>query len=214
MKTAVVTGGEHGLGLALSSLLVNNGFVVFSLDVKRGKTLFNKFFLKTNISKEADLLHAFNKINGVDLLVCNAGIMKRGSLFDLGVKDFDEVFSVNVKGSWLTLKCALSKLNNSSKVLLISSRHSSLPYDPGLYGLSKKNVEHLGVLFEKEPLVVRKKVVVKTTVLGPFKSDLSMTGFSKKSYSSRKDVEDVDVVAKKVFDFISSKKKLLLFNVK
>ncbi len=214
MKIAVVTGGERGLGLALSLILISEGFKVFSLDISKGHIVKGKSFIKVDVSDEKQVRRAFKKIGEVDLLVNNAAVMRRGDAFGSSVEDFDALFSVNVKGSWLVLKHSLPLLNKGSQVIMISSRHSSLPSNPGLYGLSKKNVELLGSLFEKEALVKEKKIKVKTAILGPFRSDLSMTGFSEKVYAERKNVLSKEEVAEIVFELIVGKKKKLLYDKK
>ena len=131
-RMAVVTGGEQGLGFALSELLLSEGFKVFSFDLKKSSSRDNKFFLKVDVSDEKQVIGAFKKISSVDVLINNAGIMRRSSTFNSSVKDFDLLFDVNVKGAWLVTKHALHKLNKNARVLMISSRHSSLPNNPGL----------------------------------------------------------------------------------
>ena len=214
MSRAVITGGERGLGLALSLVLINEGFEVFSLDLVKGPSVKGKKFIKTDVSDEKQLSRSLKKVTGVDLLVNNAAIMRRGSAFESSCDDFDALFSVNVKGSWLVLKHFLPLLNKGSQVVMISSRHSSLPSNPGLYGLSKKNVELLGSLFEKEARVKEKKIKIKTAVLGPFRSDLSKIGFSDEEYAKRKNVLSKEEVAEKVFELIVGKKKKLLYDKK
>ena len=212
MKQAVITGGERGLGLALSLILISEGYKVFSLDVVKGPSVKGKDFLKADISCEKDVKRVFKKIGAVDLLVNNAAIMRRGDTFNSSVKDFDALFSVNVKGSWLVSKYALPLLNNGAQVVMVSSRHSSLPSNPGLYGLSKKNVELLADLLKKEGVVKEKKVKVKTAILGPFKTELSMIGFSEKEYAMRKNVLSKEEVAELVFELICGNKKKLLYD--
>ncbi len=214
VKVAVISGGERGLGFALSLILINEGFKVFSLDVNRGHRVVGKTFLKADISSEGDVRRTMKKIGSIDLLINNAGIMRRGDIFSSSVKDFDDLFSVNVKGSWLFLKHSLSYLNKGAVVVMVSSRHSSLPINPGLYGLSKKNVELLAELLKKESLIKKKNVFVKTAVLGPFRSELSKQGYSLREYNNRSDVLSKEVVAEKVFKLICSNKKKLSYGKK
>lgn len=211
MKTVLITGGEQGLGLALSDLFLDNGFRVISFDLKKSKSQKNKEFFEVDISVESQVVEALKNVDDVDILINNAAIMRRGSTFSSSLDDFDALFSVNVKGVWLVTKHVLSKLSFGAKVVMVSSRHSSLPSNPGLYGLSKKNVELLGVLLEKEDLFQRKGLVVKTAILGPFRSKLSETGYDKVEYS-RRNLLGCEVVAKKVFDFLLSDEKVFVFN--
>lgn len=211
-KTIIITGGERGLGYELATKYLQEGNIVYSLDLKKTNTQKNKKYIKTNITNEREVIHALKKIPKIDILINNAGIMRRGTTFESTQKEFDELFSVNVKGVWLTTKHALPKLNKNAKVVMISSRHSNLPPNPGIYGLTKKTLEHIGELLEKEPTAIKKKILVKTAILGPFESELSKTGYTKKEYSKRKNILKTDEVAKKVHKFIESKKKKMKLN--
>ena len=211
MKTVLITGAEHGLGYALSSLFLDNGFRVISFDLAKGRAQKNKEFFKVDITNESQVVDALKNVGEIDFLINNAGVMRRGSTFESSVSDFDLLFSVHVKGSWLITKHVLPKLALDAKVLMISSRHSSLPANPGLYGLSKKIVEHLAELLEREPLAIKKNVQVKTAILGPFKTKLSETGYTKEEYARRKNLLDKEVVASKVFSLLMSKKKKLIY---
>ena len=211
MKTVLITGGEQGLGYALSSLFLDNGFRVVSFDLAKGRAQKNKEFVKVDVTSEAQVLRALKKVGEIDFLINNAGVMRRANTFESSVKDFDLLFSVHVKGTWLVVKHALPKLSKGAVVLMISSRHSSLPANPGLYGLSKKVVELLADLLEREPLAIKKNVGVKTAILGPFKTKLSETGYTKEEYARRKNLLDKEVVASKVFNLLMSKKKKLIY---
>lgn len=213
-KTVLITGGEQGLGEALSQLFLDNNYKVISLDIKQGKLVKNKKFIKTNISNEKQVIDAFKKIKKIDVLINNAGIMRRSPTFESSASDFDALFSVNVKGTWLITKYALPKLNNDSKILMISSRHSSLPRNPGLYGLSKLNAQLIADLLEKEPLVEEKNIKVKTAILGPFRTKLSETGYTKEEYAKRKNLLDKEIVANKIFNLLMSDKKKLIYKEK
>ena len=211
MRTILITGGESGLGYALSSLFLENNFKVISFDLKQGVNQKNKEFVKVDITSEVQVLRALKKVGDIDFLINNAGVMRRANTFESSVKDFDLLFSVHVKGSWLVIKHVLPKLSKGAVVLMISSRHSSLPANPGLYGLSKKVVEDLATLLEREPLAIKKNVQVKTAILGPFKTKLSETGYTKEEYARRKNLLDKEVVASKVFKLLMSKKKKLIY---
>jgi NAD(P)-dependent dehydrogenase (short-subunit alcohol dehydrogenase family) len=211
MRTVLITGAEQGLGFALSDLFLKNGFRVISFDLLKGKSQKNKEFIKVDITSEAQVVRALKKVKNIDFLINNAGIMRRANTFESSLKDFDLLFSVHVKGTWLVTKHALPLLSNGASVLMISSRHSSLPANPGLYGLSKKIVEHLATLLEREPLAQKKNIGVKLAILGPFKTKLSETGYSKEEYARRKNLLDKEVVASKVFKLLMSKKKKLIY---
>ncbi len=208
-KIAIITGGERGLGYELATKYISEGYTVYSLDLLKANTQKNKKYIKTDITNEKQVIRALKKIDKIDLLINNAGIMRRGTTFDSDEDDFDKLFAVNVKGAWLVTKYALPNLTKEASVVMISSRHSSLPENPGLYGLTKKTLEHIGELLEKEPQAKNKAIKVKTAILGPFESELSKIGYSKKKYAQRKNMMNIDEVANKLYKFIKSKKKKL-----
>ena len=55
------------------------------------------------------------------MLFLNAGIAKFAPLADASVKDFDAMWSVNVRGSWLALKHALPLLAEGANVIVNTS---------------------------------------------------------------------------------------------
>lgn len=201
---AVISGAERGLGHALTKLLKN--YEVYSLDIKKGKPLKNKKYIKTNITNEENIKKTIKKIKKIDLLINNAAIMKRGTIYEATTKDFEEAFTINVKGTWLLTKHALPKLNKNAKVIMISSRHQNLPLNPGLYGLTKKNVLHLAELLKKEPHIKQNKIQIKTAILGPFNTELSRTGYTKQEYKKR-NTQTKEEIAKQVHELITTNKK-------
>lgn len=207
-KTIVITGGERGLGLELAKkYLLDKQNLVYSLDLKKESEQENKKFMKTDITNEAQVVKALKKIDKIDILIHNAGIMIRGETFDTISDDFDKIFSVNVKGAWIVTKHSLEKLSKNAKIAIISSRHSALPSNPGIYGLTKKTLEHLGELIEKNAKITSKSIQVKTAIIGPFDSKLSRTGYSKEKYAKRKNLLNIVELTQELHKFIDSKKK-------
>ena len=76
---------------------------------------------------------------GLDVLVSNAGILHGAPLAELKVADFDRVFAINTRATWLLGKAALPLLARSRGALVatasISSEHPTPPL--GAYAASK-----------------------------------------------------------------------------
>ena len=57
----------------------------------------------------------------LDILVSNAGISKAASFEDMTVKDFDELFAVNVRAPYFLVQQLLPILGNDSNIVFLSS---------------------------------------------------------------------------------------------
>lgn len=113
-RTAVVTGGAKGIGLAIVRRLASEGAKVMIADVDEAagnaavesvSTEGEVRFTVTDVSERLDVhnlvaktIDAFGSINA---LVNNAGIVHAADFLDLEEADFDRVMAINLKGSFL-----------------------------------------------------------------------------------------------------------------
>lgn len=142
----VVSGGSNGIGLALAKGLSDAGASVWNLDVVgTEKNIPNVTHLSCDISNSDEVCRAFAQINGaIDLLILNAGVIRRGQTLSHAQDEFDTLFAVNAKGVWLMLKEAAALLAPHATILHVSSyRALQSPDDPGLYAASKAAGEHI-----------------------------------------------------------------------
>src|SRR3546814_19831011 len=58
---------------------------------------------------EAALAH----MGGIDAVISNAGIIMGGALVDLGLAEFDKIFAINTRATWLIGKAAHPHLKAS-----------------------------------------------------------------------------------------------------
>jgi len=145
-KRVVITGGSEGIGLALCELLASKGAIVFSLDqTAPAKNIPGVTHVHCDVTKLDDVRFALPQVGkSIDLLVNNAGIMRRGPLLSHPDSEFDLLFSVNAKGPWLMLKEATPLLKQHAVVVHVSSYRAGQDIDdPGLYACSKAAGEHL-----------------------------------------------------------------------
>jgi 3-oxoacyl-[acyl-carrier protein] reductase len=145
-KKAVVTGGSNGIGFALASLLASNGARVTNLDqTAPAETMAGVTHLHCDVSRLDDVRAALAQTGGaIDLLVLNAGVIRRGPVLAHPDGEFDLLFGVNAKGTWLMLKEAVPLLSQGGTVVHVSSYRAAQDVnDPGLYAASKAAGEHL-----------------------------------------------------------------------
>ena len=131
-KTALVTGGNSGIGLATAKAYLEQGAKVIITarspeTFKKAKAEYGKHFdvVQTDVSNLADLdrLYAHIRTNygGLDILFANAGIAKFLPTSEVTPELFDEQFHTNVRGLYFTVAKALPLLRKGSSVVLNAS---------------------------------------------------------------------------------------------
>jgi 2-keto-3-deoxy-L-fuconate dehydrogenase len=131
-RSAIVTGGANGIGLAIASELARAGATVHLLDmdldtaskaadqlIQAGRIAFAHV---CNVADQADVDNVFGEIlaaKRIDILVNNAGIAGIGRVDNTAAADFDRVFQVNVKGVYhCTQACIGSMVAAGGGVIL------------------------------------------------------------------------------------------------
>lgn len=130
-KTAVVTGGNAGIGLATAKRLAAEGAHVFIMGRRQDELsraaveIGNATPVQGDVSSAGDLdrLYAYvqERGQGLDVLFANAGINAIVPMEDLTEEIHDSVFDINVKGTFLTVQKALPLLNREASVILTGS---------------------------------------------------------------------------------------------
>jgi glucose 1-dehydrogenase len=82
---------------------------------------------------------AVDEFGGLDALVSNAGMANPAALEDVSLEDWDEMFSVNVRGAWLLAKASYAHLKDSrGSACFTSSQSGQIPHaGSGAYSPSK-----------------------------------------------------------------------------
>jgi NAD(P)-dependent dehydrogenase (short-subunit alcohol dehydrogenase family) len=121
-QVAIVTGGSRGIGAATVRRFVEEGakVAIFDMLVEDGEKLAKEvspdgsvaYFAKVDITNEAEVEAAVaavvEKWGKLDILVNNAGIPGANKFaHECTVEEWDRVFAVNVKGSFLCTKYAV-----------------------------------------------------------------------------------------------------------
>jgi NAD(P)-dependent dehydrogenase (short-subunit alcohol dehydrogenase family) len=82
---------------------------------------------------------AVTRFGGLDALVSNAGINRPGALLDYAIEDWDRMFAVNTRATWLLAKAAHAALaaSGGAIVAVASMSGSNAHANLGAYGPSK-----------------------------------------------------------------------------
>lgn len=109
MKTAVITGGGTGIGLATATLLAASGYRVIAGGLDREEILPEGVeFVRTDVSKDEDLTSLMEKAERIDALVNCAGVLRHEQEWD--VESFRFVLDINLTAGLAASKAALPKL--------------------------------------------------------------------------------------------------------
>ena len=119
-KTALVTGGSSGMGLAIAKKLRSMGLEVIIFDIQSPPEGFSYFHV--DIRNDAQIQEALSQIPRIDILVNNAGVYFEKYLEDTTNDEIDRMVDINIKGSYLMTRNALSKIKETSgSIVFIAS---------------------------------------------------------------------------------------------
>jgi NAD(P)-dependent dehydrogenase (short-subunit alcohol dehydrogenase family) len=148
-KVAVVTGAARGVGFGIAEEFVANGATVVLTDIepaelddavaKLGRAASGYHADVTNLADMEDMYAEVVSRHGrLDAVVANAGVGDSAPLGTITERQFDFIFSVNVKGVLFTVQAALPHLGSGGTVVIIGSTASiQALYGMSLYGGSK-----------------------------------------------------------------------------
>jgi len=125
-KVVVLTGAASGIGRSTAILFAKEGAIQIISDIdeeglketyemiKDGKE--NTIFMKVDVTKPAEVKDMIDttikKYAKIDILICNAGVVRVGPIEDFPDEDYDLLIDVNLKGTYYTCKYAVPYFKN------------------------------------------------------------------------------------------------------
>ena len=124
-KISIVTGAGSGIGRASVRRFAEEGAAVMAADINEDGLRETTAVIgsdvagtvatcPTDVSDSAQVKHlvseTVSRFGRLDIIYSNAGIMREGSVVDIPESDWDELFGVNVKGSFLLGKHGIPEM--------------------------------------------------------------------------------------------------------
>jgi len=165
-KVAVVTGGGSGIGRAVSlglaeagaSVVVNDygvgvdgrepssdpaNAVVKEISDRGGRAIANAQSIATMAGGRAAIDAALGSFNGLDILVCCAGILRERMIFNMSEEEWDAVIAVHLKGHFTVMQPATRHMREkkSGRIITFTST-AGLEGSPGQpnYSAAKEGI--------------------------------------------------------------------------
>lgn len=157
-KVALVTGGTHGIGLAIGKILAKAGAKVCVNDLNEDKLRscedefrtagLDVYTLRFDVTDEKDVDRGISiiesKVGPVDILVNNAGIIKRIPILEMPLNDFRQVLDVDLVAPLIVSKRVApgmimkrsGKIINMCSMMSVYGRNSVSAYASAKGGLA------------------------------------------------------------------------------
>ena len=189
-KVAIVTGASRGIGRAIALRLSQEGAsvvvnyargaeqakeVVSAIEAAGGKAL----AVQADVSKTAEIRDLFDRTqetySQVDILVNNAGVILYKPLAEVTEAEFDNLFAINVKGTFFACQEAAKRMAEGGRIVNFSSSTTAMLLPTyGAYVATKGAVEQLTRSLAKE--LGDRQITVNVISPGPTDTELFTVG--------------------------------------
>lgn len=205
-KRAAVTGAASGIGHAIASAFASAGAEVILLDLNAAaaseaaanisvESSSLASAIACDVSEESSVQEAFAQIAAkgqLDLLVNSAGVAHVGSVANTTPADFDRLYRINVRGTYLAMQAAvriMAEQHSGAILNLASIAATSGLSDRFAYSMTKGAVLAMTLSVAKDclPLNIRCNCISPARVHTPF-----VDGFVAHNYPGH----EVEMIAK------------------
>jgi gluconate 5-dehydrogenase len=145
-KTALVTGATHGLGMAIAKGLAQAGAKIVINDVfpeklENAKKEYQKdginvsaylFDVTDDAAVRENVATIEDEVGPIDILINNAGIIKRVPMLDMETDDFKQVIDIDLVGPFIMAKYVVKSMvarKSGGKIINMCSMMSELGRD-------------------------------------------------------------------------------------
>ncbi|MCD8481311.1 MAG: SDR family oxidoreductase [Verrucomicrobia bacterium] len=161
-RTALVTGGADGIGLAIAERFIQEGATVWLADINElkghreaermnrglpegsaGRAYCVRCDTASDDSVQQAVHEAQRESGGIDILVNNAAVAISGHAATMAVGDWDRVININLTGYWRTIRAVLPGMLQRKRGVIVNmsstQAHRSWP-DWTAYAAAKGGV--------------------------------------------------------------------------
>ncbi len=192
---ALVTGGSRGIGRAIAARLAADGaavVVTYATERASAENVVAEISaqggwvraVQLDIVMPEQFEEAFTAVDqalsdagvdGLSVLVANAGIIAHAPIETLGVDEWDQIMAINARGTFLTVQQAARRLRDHGRIITLSTIGTAWP-SPGeaAYAASKAAIEQITRVASRE--LGHRGITANTLSLGPTDTDLLRTG--------------------------------------
>ncbi|NUM37392.1 MAG: 3-oxoacyl-[acyl-carrier-protein] reductase [Candidatus Brocadiae bacterium] len=201
-KTALITGASRGIGRAIALELAKQGADIginYVSNQEQAQSLSQEIqalgrksiLLPASVAQEEEVKRMFNSFveafGKLDILVCNAGIVRDNLILRMKAEDFMEVIRVNLIGTFLCMKEAGSLMlrNRYGRVVAVSSITGTLGnIGQANYAASKSGMIGLVKTFAQE--FAKRDITANVVVPGLIETDMTnkLTAETKEKFLS------------------------------
>lgn len=201
-KVAIVTGASRGIGSAIAKQLANLGAKVVvnysSSPEKAAKVVedINKseekaIAIQADISNIKDVEELFSKtiakFGKVDILINNAGVILYKLLADVTEEEFDQLFKINVKGTYFACQQAMKFMETNGRIVNFSTSIVGGMFPTySVYAATKGAVEQITRQLAKE--FGPKKITINAIAPGPVNTELFNVGKTEQQIEAMKQI--------------------------
>jgi len=157
-RTALVTGGNRGIGKAIAERLITDGYKV-AITSRDGSGPEGALKVKADLNDAASLDLAVEKVEAelgpIEILVANAGITNDQLLLRMSDEDFETVIQTNLVGTYRVIKRSIRGMLKSKfgRIVMVGSVVGSIgspgqvnyaASKSGLVGIARSITQELG----------------------------------------------------------------------
>jgi NAD(P)-dependent dehydrogenase (short-subunit alcohol dehydrogenase family) len=188
-KTALITGGNSGIGLATAHEFIQQGAKVVitgrnkeSLNKAIAELGNNAIAIESDASRLEDLQALARElrtrgIEQLDIVFCNAGVAQFAPIAEMSLETFDNNMNINFRGAFFTVQSVLPMLNEGASIIFNGTflGHNTMAGNAA-YGASKAALIHLAktLAVELAPQKIRANTISPGAISTPIYSKLGM----------------------------------------
>ena len=183
-KTAIVTGGCNGMGLASARILASSGAHVWILDLEREQPErvaadFGARGLIADVTDAAGLRTAFAKIVAPDIVIANAGVAENAGILATSTELWNRTLAVNLTGVFHTVQAAAMRMKpRRTGSIVITASTNSFDGEANLIAYNASKAGLLGILHTAANELGPYQIRVNAVCPGLIRTRLTDTYFS------------------------------------